>query len=197
MNSNPNGDFEPNNDADEFFGADIENYNLPERKEVVLDVAGQKVIDTKDLSPIEMIEMTAKETGIRIKPFSKKNGVVDTGCRKSGCYGRGYTSFTDNVPNPCTCLFYKEDRDKNKNALNRKIVRSFQKISKKESQIIIKDKAKNYGLVKMYKKTDNSTFQIKLLGETASGVVFEWTNSKGKWDWRRQDQLVKTSLEEV
>ncbi len=159
-----------------------ENYTLPEQKEIVIDTANNKTLDTKDLAPIEMIRLTAQENGIKLKPLKiSQDGKYDTGCRRSGCYGRGYTSFTNGVPNACVCLFYPDDRNFGRNVPNRKMSRDLEKMAKKQAQDEIGNKAEMYGL----------KHQKREIWVSKNGTEFMWSNIKGKWDFRRKVDLNK------
>lgn len=166
-----------------------ENYKLPDQKEVVIDIAANKTLDTKDLSPIEMIRLTAQENGITLKPIEFKDGKYDTGCRRSGCYGRGYRSFTNGVPNPCVCLFYPSDRDDGKVQMNRKVNRDMEKMAKRNARNAILSRAETYGLTHFHKDVWMSKNKTK----------FAWSNIKGKWDFRPIKELkdMQKSLETV
>ena len=74
-----------------------QTYEMPEVKESLVDVREGKVVDAKDVAPIDIIKALAKKFSWDIKdPLS--------GCKK--CYGRGYEGKNmDGSPKPCRCLF--------------------------------------------------------------------------------------------
>lgn len=78
-------------------------YELPSGQEIIVDAANDKIID-RELTPYDKIKAVAAEQGIKIsKP--------DQNCKR--CYGRGYISVESKtqMPNPCMCIFEKEQRD--------------------------------------------------------------------------------------
>jgi hypothetical protein len=154
-----------------------EQYALPEKKEVVLDVEGKKIADMESLSPIEMIRLTAKENGIELKEFvmKKPHYQFDTGCRRSGCYGRGYKGWDGKIPIPCICLFKSEHRKDTRTFANRKNNRDVNDFSKKQARIMMLNRAEIYGLKNVHKDEWVSK----------NGAKFWWSNVKGKWDFRR------------
>jgi len=79
------------------------DYNLPDGDSVVVDAANDKIIDMSNMSEFDKIQLAAKEHGVKINS-PKPN------CKK--CYGRGYVSVDtkSKLPNPCTCIFNKEER---------------------------------------------------------------------------------------
>lgn len=163
-----------------------EDYALPEKRDIALDLEKKETVDLSSLPPIEMIRLTAKENGIELKefPLKKKNNFqFDTGCRRPGCYGRGYKGWDGKIPVPCVCLFKPEHRDAGKNAINRKINRDFDKYAKNQSRRIIEIRAKVYGLT-------NSHGGIWV---SKNGTEFRWSNIKGKWDFRTVKDLERAA----
>lgn len=78
-------------------------YDLPKGQEVVVDAANDKIID-RELTPYDKIKAVATEQGIKISEPDPK-------CKQ--CYGRGYLSLESKtqMPNPCMCIFEREQRD--------------------------------------------------------------------------------------
>ncbi|MFA5484929.1 MAG: hypothetical protein WC260_01645 [Candidatus Pacearchaeota archaeon] len=78
----------------QFYGHD---YESPKEESGILDKNTGEVIDTKNLSPFDVIKTVAEQTGVEIRDPRKS-------CKS--CYGRGYIgrdSFTKQ-PIPCTCI---------------------------------------------------------------------------------------------
>ena len=68
----------------------------------MVDIHEGKVVDAKDVQPIELIKALAKKYKWDISDPSP-------GCNK--CYGRGYEGkFENDEPIPCRCLFRKRTR---------------------------------------------------------------------------------------
>jgi hypothetical protein len=160
---------------------EVENYSLPEKKEVVLDLSKGEISDVKDLSPLEMIALTAKEKGMTLKEFDPKAPYLDTGCRKPGCWGRGYKGWDGIVPIPCTCIFAeKMDNSSPFVSNNRKNVRSFIKSIQKDSLVNRENQAKNMQLV----NTGNNLWKSK------NGHVFTWAkNKENKWGFYKLTKI--------
>lgn len=168
-----------NNDDNELLSSQ-ENYALPEERNIVIDTEKKQATELSNLPPIEMIRLTAKEHGIELKEFpANKSGVFDTGCRRSGCWGRGYRGWNGKIPVPCVCLFKPEHRNGGKNPINRTINRNFDRNSKSYAQEFIKERAKIYGL-------KNIRGEIWV---SKNGTEFRWSSIKGKWDFRTVNDL--------
>lgn len=177
-----------NNEENEFLDLQ-ENYTLPEKKEVAIDLKTNRSIDMDSLTPLEMIQLTAKEHGIQLKEFKLKYGRFDTNCRRPGCYGRGYKGWNGKIPVPCVCLFNPENRNDGKTPINRKVNRDFEKIAQNQVRYALKNRAEIYGLKHSYKD----------IWVSKNGAEFVWSNVKGKWDFRRVGSVIdpiKQYLEE-
>jgi hypothetical protein len=161
---------------------DTGKYRLPEQKSIVLDLANNKIIDSKDFSHIEMIYLTAKEKGITLKQFEVKNGFINSGCRKQGCYGRGYSGFAGNIPIPCTCLFEdKKNIDSDGYSVNRQIIKNHEKFMSKEMSKLKNSKMKTEGL-----KPLGNGFYGKIKKGTKNELLkYEWKQYEGKWNFSR------------
>jgi hypothetical protein len=80
-----------------------DEYDVPENRDVFIDVTKGAVVKKEDISPLEVIKAMAKRTGAQIcdpRP----------GCKF--CYGRGYEGWdaTHKNPIPCRCMFRKNDK---------------------------------------------------------------------------------------
>jgi len=77
-----------------------EVYDLPESKEVLVDVHKGEVVKPEDVTPMDIIKALAKKHNMEISDPSK-------GCNK--CYGRGYIGkdLATGAPVPCHCLYRK------------------------------------------------------------------------------------------
>ncbi len=175
-----------NNEENDFLDQQ-ENYNLPEKKEIAIDLANKKTIDIDSLTPLEMIQLTAKEHGIELKQFPIKYGRFDTNCRRDGCHGRGYKGWDGKIPIPCVCLFKPENRNNGKTVINRKVNRDLEKIAKVQAKYAIERQAQVYGL----------KHQKKDIWVSKNGTEFRWSNVRGKWDFRRADIVFKNTIEQV
>ncbi len=153
---------------------DIENYSLPEKKEVVLDLGQNKLSDVKDLSPIERIVVTARENKIELIDMDISKGYVDTGCRKPGCWGRGYISWDGIIPNPCSCIF-KEKNENTNLAPNRTKTRRWVDAVRKEVAFIKDKQAKAMNL----RNVGNGFWKSK------NGIDFIWSKQNDKWGFRK------------
>ncbi|MFW6219547.1 MAG: hypothetical protein ACOC33_01635 [bacterium] len=72
-------------------------YDLPTEESGILDKGTGEVINTKDITPFDVIKNVAQQAGIKIREPKKS-------CKD--CYGRGYIgrdTFTKQ-PIPCTCI---------------------------------------------------------------------------------------------
>lgn len=156
---------------------DIENYALPEQKEVVLDLANNKVEDFKKLKPLEMITLTAKENKIDLIDIDFSKGYVDTGCRKRGCWGRGYVAWDNDIPIPCTCLFKEKDTSP-KFSTNRTNVRAFTKNVQKENFAYKMKQAKGMNL----RNVGNGFWKSK------TGIDFIWAKKNDKWGFQKYNK---------
>lgn len=78
-----------------------QKYDLPEEVSSLVDVNEGKVVEAKDVKPIDVIKALARRYKWDISDPSK-------GCHK--CYGRGYEGKNaDGSPVPCRCLFRKRN----------------------------------------------------------------------------------------
>lgn len=116
-----------------------DQYELPEEESHYIDVEKGEVVKSKDLSPFQIIELTAKEMGIKIKK-PRHN------CKH--CYGRGYVGININTKEPiaCRCIYVKEDKDEvelkgQQLYLSRKQKRTIMRKMKKDTK---KKKRKEY-----------------------------------------------------
>lgn len=161
---------------------DTSGYQLPEQKSIVLDLAQNKVLDSKDFSHIQMIYMTAKEKGIKIKEFPiNENGAIDSGCRKAGCYGRGYKGFAGNIPIPCDCLFEAKNIQSDGVSVNRKTIRNYNKIMGQETS-----KYKNTKMAELGIKPIGNDLYGKIKKGTKSELLkYRWKEHEGKWNFSR------------
>lgn len=175
-------DFEPENNDNELL--DIENYSLPEKKEVVLDLKNNKIEEFKKLSPLQMIVHTAKENKIELKDFDYSKNYIDTGCRKKGCWGRGYTAWDDNIPIPCVCLFKDKDTGM-KISNNRTNVRRYVKQIEKETFEFKMKQAKCMNL----KNVGNGFWKSK------TGIDFVWAKKNDKWGFQKYSKAEKDLVE--
>lgn len=95
---------------------DMEGYDLPEVETTEIDVTSQEGKEEKvpfnDLPHLEKIRIVSEQHGVKISKPKKS-------CNH--CYGRGYISVKTlatsdkeeeaiEMPNPCKCIFKKEDR---------------------------------------------------------------------------------------
>lgn len=156
-----------------------ENYGAIKDKSVFVDPTTNKIIPKEQLTPIQMIMSSAKDTGFKLKPIKfDKNGKYDTGCNKTGCYGRGYVGVVDGLPVPCSCIFYKEDKGKLfQFKPNRKQSREMERRDRQDLQRIKNLKAKELGL----KQVDSVTWV------DSKKHQFEWKMVKGETDFVRSE----------
>jgi hypothetical protein len=74
-----------------------QEYDQPNDRSRLVDIHEGKVLDNKDIPPMELIKALAKKYNWKISDPS-------SGCGK--CYGRGYEGkLSDGSPVPCRCLF--------------------------------------------------------------------------------------------
>lgn len=196
-----------NNENEEFNDLsldDVSGYQLPAAEDIVLDLANNKVLDNKSLSPIQMIYLTAKQKGIELKEFPiNEKGFIDSGCRKKGCWGRGYKGWNGLVPVPCECLFNEAQKQSDGSTINRKIVRNYHKVIRSEQKEIIQKKAKEHGLNPTNEYYDNAgEYRIysKVKKGTKEVLKYIWKDytheGKKNWDFRRIDTMVAKTVEE-
>lgn len=171
-------DFESYSDENELL--DIENYALPEQKEVVLDLSKNTIQDVKNLTPLEMIILTAKDQKIELKEFDLSKGYLDTGCRKKGCWGRGYKGFEGHIPIPCSCIF-KEKPEDPRATLNRAGTRAYNRQGYREVQAIKTKRAKAMNL----RNVGNGFWKSK------NGVDFIWTKKGENTGFYRYSKVEK------
>lgn len=157
------------------------DYDLPIGEEVTVDVINDKIVDKKVLTPFEKIQNASKEQGIDILE-------PNPNCKK--CYGRGYVSINvkTQLPNPCMCIFTKEQKkslnlvkpQKNR-AERRKEERFFRKLITKARNN--KNNKKNANILDQLKKI-NKVFEQKknivIDTETVKETVKETINEKEK-----------------
>ena len=179
------------NNEDEYIGSsdldDVSKYELPEAKEIVLDLKNNKTLDTSELSPIELIYLTAKEKNIPIKKFEIKNGLIDSGCRKPNCWGRGFKGYSDNgkIPIPCSCLFEKSKEENNSVSINRKNVRMYERALQKDGQKQKEKAMKELGL----KALGNGVYG-KIKKGTSELLKYEWKQFEKKWNFSRIKEVI-------
>lgn len=177
------------NFEDENFLDDTTLYNAPENKDIILDVKNNTTIKTSDLSPIELIYLTAREQKIPIKQFEIKNGIIETGCKKKDCYGRGYKGFVDGgkIPIPCSCLFEKKtEEEMNMISVNRKNVRTYERALQKDGQKLKEKQMKEMGL----KSLGNGVYG-KVKKGTSEMLKYEWVQYEKKWCFSRIKEKVE------
>lgn len=190
----------------------VGEYKLPQAEDIVLDLSQNKVLDSKELSPIQMIYLTAKQKGITIKEFPiNEKGYIDSGCRKKGCFGRGYKGWAGNIPIPCECLFEDKNVQSDGVTINRKIIRNYHKVIQKEQKAIIQKKMVEHGLKPLGKthfelnEDSGVTSEYKIYGKIKKGtkelIQYIWKDyeheGKKNWDFRRLDTLKQEIKEDV
>jgi len=125
-----------------------QDYSLPENRDQLVDLDAGKVVDKKDLDPMEIIRATAKHIGTEIRD-------PDSGCKK--CYGRGYIGRVVKTGEPvmCSCLFrgktpaqQKAESMVTNGAWNRKQKRDMMKTLRKKMKKhgVKKNKAEEYAV---------------------------------------------------
>lgn len=127
--------------VDDFDEYKPESYVPVSQKSALIDPVTQEVVDHRQLRPIDIILESAKAAGVRTRKVRFfKDGKYDTGCKRTGCWGRGYVGFlSDGLPNPCSCLFYSTDRPNLfEPTHNREFARKLSKMKRSET---FKDKA--------------------------------------------------------
>jgi len=77
------------------------DYDVPKEQEISIE---KPKVDVEKLPPIEQLMYFAEQHNVKMH-------LPDGKCRKSGCWGRGYTGFDpkNHMPIPCSCIFDKED----------------------------------------------------------------------------------------
>jgi len=121
------------------FGDYNDKYKIDKKLEFVDSNRGE-VVDRKDLTPWEMIQSLAKQLGTTLLEPKK-------GCKN--CYGRGWLGLhvETKTPIPCTCIFDKEAKARQKEMttqlgfMNRKSKRKLQGVMTKERQAWLKKQA--------------------------------------------------------
>jgi hypothetical protein len=108
------------------FGFD---YDLPESKNVFIDVAKGEVIEKGEITPFQSMQAIAKQNGYDIN--EPKNS-----CKK--CYGRGYIGkdSVTKMPLPCSCIYpVKTPQEKeNENLSDSKLTSGNPRISRKQKR---------------------------------------------------------------
>ena len=107
-------------------------YNDIKDDVVVVDTASNSVVDAKDLTPWQVIKMTAEKMGVSIKEPNTRNH-----CKH--CHDRGYMGFNSKTkePIPCSCIFTKEQKKddvpiKMNREQRRRMYKVFQKNNRKK-----------------------------------------------------------------
>lgn len=157
-----------------------ESYAIPKPKEVLINKSTGKIVG--DMKPIHFILASALQSNIRIKvPEFSSDGSYDTGCRKKDCMGRGYTAIKDEMPIPCSCLFYHEDLmnpERNRFKLNRKNTRKYVSMQESSTKEDKRKQAAEMGL----KQIDSDTWV------NSNKVKFgsRWNDTKKKWIFEKK-----------
>jgi hypothetical protein len=122
------------------FKYDMENYDRPEDRSVLVDVKEGKVVDKKDVPYLEIIRAMAKKVGVEIAEPRK-------GCHH--CYGRGYVGIDSKTkaPIPCSCLFRnRKPEEKVKDSVVQQTYTGWNRASKRKMAKNIRKEKNRRGL---------------------------------------------------
>lgn len=106
-------------------------YELPQDESFFVDQSSGEVVDSKDLTPFQIIKLTAQQMDIKVQDPRK-------GCKK--CYGRGYVGINTSTkePVPCRCIYtfeqkQQEAKENKRTFVTRKQRRLMERMFKKQN----------------------------------------------------------------
>lgn len=154
-----------------YSGGRPNEYEFPEDKTHFIDTEKGEVVKDKNLTPWQIIKLTAQEIGAKIK--DPRNN-----CKH--CYGRGYVGFNANTkePVPCRCIYLKEDIDENdlkgtQMNISRKQKREYIRYMKREAKKKKKKEILKRKKEKIINRLPTGKLKIKKVLTKKEGIINE------------------------